>query len=199
MADEHPRFFYDLRSADAWLAAERVVRVLGTVPEFVPVDLSGLAAGDVGPFRCAAEVDAFFEDVGRRAEAYEALALKPPPLYPFEDTRFAMLAATYAKQIGKVVAFSLGCFRQTFNAGRDLADRDTVYLAGAAAEIHPAALTKGTELRGTAERLDRATAEAAELGVLDVPAVTVPGAGRVFHGDAELELAAAALAGNAPS
>ena len=106
--------------------------------------------------------------------------------------RFALLCATYAKQIGKVVAFSLGCFRQAFNAGRDLGDRDTVFLAGAAAEIHPAALVKGAELRGTAERLRAATAEAAELGVLDVPAVEI--AGEVFHGDASLELAASALA-----
>ena len=111
-----------------------------------------------------------------------------------QDVRFALLAATYAKQIGKVVAFSLACFRQSFNAGRDLAHRDTVYLAGAAAEIHPAALEKGAALKGTAERLRVATAQAAEAGVLDVPAVVLPG-GRVFHGDAELEAAAEALAG----
>jgi 2-hydroxychromene-2-carboxylate isomerase len=189
--DSYPRFFYDLRSADAWLAAERVVRVLGTVPEFCPVDLSGLAAGDVGPFRCAAEVDAYFEDVRRRAESYGTLALKPTPEYPFGDTTFAALSATYAKQIGKVVAFSLGCFRQTFNGGRDLTDRDTIFLAGAAAEIHPAALEKGAALKGTAQRLKDATAEAAELGVLDVPAVEWDG--RIFHGDAELEPAAAAI------
>jgi 2-hydroxychromene-2-carboxylate isomerase len=184
----HPRFFYDLRSVDAWLAAERVVGVLGTVPEFCPVDLRGLAAGDVGPFRCAAEVDAYFEDVRRRAATYEVLAPRLPATYPFDDTEFALLAATYAKQIGKVVAFSLACFRQTFNAGRDLADPDTVYLAGAAAEIHPAALEKGARLKGTAQRLAHATAQAAGLGVLDVPAVEWDG--RVFHGDAELELAA---------
>jgi 2-hydroxychromene-2-carboxylate isomerase len=189
---EHPRFYYDLRSADAWLAAERVVAVLGQVPEFCPVALEGLPAGDVGAFRCAAEVDAYFEDVRRRAEAYGVLTVKPPPLYPPEDARFAALAATYAKQIGKVVAFSLGCFRQQFNAGRDLADRDTVFLAGAAAEIHPSALAKGAELKGTAERLRMATEQAADLGVLDVPAVVV--GDRVFHGDAELERAAEAVA-----
>src|SRR3954470_19854500 len=185
---DHPRFYYDLRSPDAWLAAERIVHVLGEVPEFVPVDLGGLAAGDVGPFRCAAEVDAHFEDMRRRAEAYGTLAPRPPATWPPDDVRFALLAATYAKQIGKVVAFSLACFRQAFNAGRDLADRDTVIIAGAAAEIHPAALAKGAELRGTAERLRAATAEAAAAGVLDVPALVVEG--RVFHGDAELELAA---------
>ena len=186
------RFYYDLRSPDAWLAAERIVEVLGEVPEFVPVDLGGLAAGDVGPFRCAIEVDAHFEDVRRRAEAYGVLAPRPPAAFPFDDVRFALLAATYAKQIGKVVAFSLACFRQVFNAGRDLGDRDTVFLAGAAAEIHPAALAKGAELKGTTERLRVATAAAAEAGVLDVPAVVVDG--RTFHGDAELERAAEALA-----
>jgi 2-hydroxychromene-2-carboxylate isomerase len=166
-----PRFYYDLRSPDAWLAAERVVELVGEVPEFVPVELAGLAAGDVGPFRCAAEADAHLEDIGRRAAEYGLLPLRAPAVFPPEDTRFAMLAATYAKQIGKGVAFSLAAFRQVFAAGRDLADRETVFLAGAAAEIHPAALAKGAELRGTAERLRAATAGAAELGVLDVPAV----------------------------
>jgi len=187
----HTRFFYDLRSPEAWLTAERVVPVLGEVPEFVPVDLGGLAAEDVGPFRCAAEVDAYFEDVRRRAGAYGTLPPRLPASWPPDDVRFALLAATYAKQIGKVVAFSLACFRQAFNAGRDLSDPDTVLLAGAAAEIHPAALAKGAELRGTAERLRAATAEAADAGVLDVPAVVV--ANRVFHGDAELEHAREAV------
>jgi 2-hydroxychromene-2-carboxylate isomerase len=188
----HPCFFYDLRSPDAWLAAERVVATLGMVPEFMPVELAGLAAGDIGPYRCAAEVDAAFEDLRRRAAAFELLELRPPAEFPPADTHFAMLAATYAKQIGKVVAFSLAAFRQTFAAGRDLADEETVLLAGAAAEIHPAALIKGTQLKSTARRLADHTARAADLGVLDVPAVHA--AGRVFHGVDELELAAEALA-----
>jgi 2-hydroxychromene-2-carboxylate isomerase len=183
-------FYFDLGSADAWLAAERVVHVLGEVPEFIPVSLSGLAAGEVGPFRCAAEVDAYFEDVRRRAESYGVLGLRVPPDFP-PETDFAMLAATYAKQIGKVVAFSLAAFRQAYAAGRDLADPDTVFLAGAAAEIHPAALEKGARLRGTADRLRTATEQAARDGVLDVPAVRV--GARVFHGDSELALAAEAL------
>ena len=180
-------FYYDVASPDAWLVAERIVHVLGEVPEFIPVTLSGLAAGEMGPYRCAAEVDAYFEDVRRRAEAHELMAVRPPRVFP-PDTGFAMLAATYAKQIGKVVAFSLAAFRQAYAAGRDLSERDTVFIAGAAAEIHPAALAKGAQLRGTAERLRVATADAAAAGVLDVPAVRV--GDRVFHGEAELELAA---------
>ena len=183
-------FYYDLASADAWLAAERVVGVLGEVPEFTPISLTGLAAGGVGPFRCAAEVDAHFEDIGRRAAAYGVLAVRRPAVFP-EDSEFALLAATYAKQIGKIVSFSLAVFRQVFNGGRGLGDPETVFLAGAAAEIHPAALSKGASLRGTRRRLDDATATAAAAGVLDVPAVVV--GERVFHGDAELELAARAV------
>lgn len=161
-AVEHPRFFYDLRSPTAWLAAERIVELAGEVPEFVPVELSALAAQDT---------DADLEDIAARAVAYGLLPVRPPAVFPPTDTRFAMLAATYAKQIGKVVAYSMAGFRQTFAGGRDLADRETVFLAGAAAEIHPAALIKGAELKGTARRLQEANAEAAQLGVLDVPAL----------------------------
>jgi 2-hydroxychromene-2-carboxylate isomerase len=139
------RFEFDLGSARDWLAAERHA-LSGIAVEWVPVMKEDPA------FRCAAEVDAYFEDVGREAQALGVLALKRPPVYP-TDRRFAMLAATYARQIGKVVAFSLAAFRQAYNGGRDLADRDTVLLAGAAAEIHPAALMKGAELRSTSERL----------------------------------------------
>jgi 2-hydroxychromene-2-carboxylate isomerase len=183
-------FYYDLASPDAWLAAERIVDVLGTVPEFRPVSLAGLAAETVGPFRCAAEADAYLEDIRRRVQSRPLLPFKPPPVFP-ADTAFAMLAATYAGQIGKVVAFSLACFRQAFAAGRDLSERESVLIAGAAAEIHPAALIKGAELKSTAERLRAATAAAAEAGVLDVPAVLV--GDRVFHGEGELEAAAQAV------
>lgn len=159
-----PRFYYDLASARAWLRAETVVGDLGEVPEFVPVRM------EPSGFRCAEEVAAHFEDVAREARDAGLLAFKRPPVFP-ADTEFAMLAATYARQIGKVVAFSLAAFRQAFCAGRDLGDRETVLIAGAAAEIHPAALVKGAELRSTAERLRAATAEAQAEGVTEVPAV----------------------------
>lgn len=140
-----PRFEFDLGSARDWIAAER--HALSGVPvEWVPV------LKEAEAFRCAAEIDAYFEDIAREAAELGVLPLKRPPVYP-TDARFAMLAATYARQIGKVVAFSLAAFRQAYNGGRDLADRDTVLLAGAAAEIHPAALVKGAGLRSTAERL----------------------------------------------
>ena len=117
--------------------------MLGEVPEWVPVRL-----GEVGPFRCAEEVAAYREDVERAARAQELQPLVWPDPFP-ADSEFAMLVATYAKQIGRAVAFSLAAFRQAFAAGRDLSERDNVLIAAAACEMHPLALIKGAELRGT--------------------------------------------------
>ena len=171
---EHPRFYFDLASPVAYLAAERVNHVLGEVPEWIPVQV-----GEVGPFRCAAEVDAYREDVERAARAQGVQPLRWPDPFPPGDTEFAMLAATYAKQIGRAVAFSLAAFRQAFAGGRDLSARDNVLLAAAACEMHPLAVIKGAELRGTRERLEQASAEARAAGVRATPAV-VTAAGEVI-------------------
>ena len=168
------RFVYDLASPVAYLVAERVNHTLGEVPEWVPVRL-----GEVGPFRCAEEVAAYREDVERAARAQRLQPLRWPDPFP-PDSEFAMLAATYAKQVGRAVAFSLAAFRQAFAAGRDLGERDTVLIAAAACEMHPAAVIKGAGLRGTRERLEAATAEAAAAGVREVPAV-VTAAGEVIE------------------
>jgi 2-hydroxychromene-2-carboxylate isomerase len=159
------RFLFDLASPVAYLAAERVNQVLDEVPEWVPVRL-----GEVGPFRCLEEVAAYREDVERAAAHQQLQALRWPDPFP-ADSEWAMLAATYAKQIGRAVAFSLAAFRQAFAAGRDLGERDTVLLAAAACEMHPMAVIKGAELRGTRERLEAANAEARAMGVREVPAV----------------------------
>jgi len=180
------RFFYSLDSPDAYLAAERVVGVLGAVPEFVPVQI-----GSVGGFRCAEEEEIFRTDIERRAAAYGLLPVHWPDPFPAE-VDWAMLVATFAKQTGRVVAYSLAAFRQAFAAGRDLGEQDWVLVAAAAAEMHPTAVIKAAGLRGPRRRLDEATEAARAAGVRDVPAVQV--GDRIFHGDRELEAAASALA-----
>ena len=160
-----PRFFFDLASPVAYLAAERVNHVLGGVPEWVPVRLD-----EPGPFRCAEEVAAYREDVERAARAQAVQPMRWPEPFP-ADSEFAMLVATYAKQIGRAVAFSLAAFRQAFAGGRDLGERDTVLIAAAACEMHPLAVVKGAELRGTRERLETASEQARAAGVREVPAV----------------------------
>jgi 2-hydroxychromene-2-carboxylate isomerase len=100
-----------------------------------------------------------------------------------------MLVATYAREIGRCVAFSLAAFRQAFAAGRDLGDRDTALIAGAACELHPTALIKGAGTRSTRERLDAAMAGAIAAGVREVPAIQI--GADVFCGPNALEAARA--------
>jgi 2-hydroxychromene-2-carboxylate isomerase len=162
-----PLFFYDLASPEAYLAAETVHHELGVVPEWVPVHFGGPA------FRCAEEEDIFKAEFERRARKLELQPVRWPDPFPF-DSEWAMLAATYAKQIGRAVAFSQAAFRQAYAGGRDLGERDNVLVAAAACEMHPAAVIKGAELRGTRERLEEATRRARELGVHETPAVIQP-------------------------
>jgi len=170
-----PRFYYDLDSPEAYLLAERVLHALGEVPEWVPVQVT-----EVGPFRCAEEINSYREDIQRRAAALGAMPLRWPDPFP-ADTHWAMLAATYARSIGRGVAFSQPAFRQAFAAGRDLSERDNVLIAAAACEMHPAALVKGAELRATREKLAAASAQARAEGVRSLPAVVIEG--RVLHGE----------------
>src|SRR3954465_13760117 len=104
---QQARFYFDFASPDAYLAAEQVNAALPEVPEWVPVAIGPPA------FRCEAEIDAYREDVGGRARAVELRGLRWPPGFP-PDTQWALLAATYAKSIGRAVAFSLAVFRQAF-------------------------------------------------------------------------------------
>ena len=188
-----PVLYFDLASPEAYIAAEVAAEVLGVVPEWQPIHLAAMpGAAALDAFRCAEEGDVFRAELERLAAARGLQPLQWPPGWP-GDTALAMRVATYAKSIGRVVAFSLAAFRQAFAAGRDLSDPDSVVIAAAACEMHPAAVLKAAETRGMADALGRATADAAAAGVRGVPAVRV--GDRIFHGDAELEAAAAALHG----
>ncbi len=173
MSDQ-PRFYYDLASPESYLVAERALHAVGTVPEWIPIDLGGPA------FRCEAEVDAYREDVERRAAALGVMAIRWPDPFP-GDVGWATLAATYAKWIGRGVAFSLAALRQAFAAGRDLSLRDNVLIAAAACEMHPTAVIKGAELESTRRALEEAGERAAADGVAVVPAIWVDG--RVLAGE----------------
>lgn len=161
-----PVFYYDLGDPECYLAAERLVSEPSVVPEWEPV----LGWQPVNGDRAALE---------RRAAALGLQPLRWPAEWP-PDSREAMLAATYAKQIGRGVAFSLAAFRQTFAAGRDPGDTDTVLIAGAACEMHPAALLQALSRRGVARALADATEQASQAGVKTVPAIRL--GGEVFAG-----------------
>lgn len=159
-AAEQPIFYYDLGSPDCYLMAESLLGT-GSIPEFEPV-----LAAELG--HSLSDVDR--ESIERRAGELGVQPVRWPPHWP-PDTGNAMLAATYAKQIGRAVAFSAAAFRQAFAGGRDLSQDETLLIAGAACEMHPTALLKGIALRSTAQALARANARARAAGVRKLPAI----------------------------
>ena len=188
-ASDAPAFYFDLGSPDAYLAAERALQVLPGV-EWIPVlaaELPGHESWEA--FRCCDERDIAVARVERTALQRGMQPLRWPDPFPFDAT-LAMHVATYAKQIGRTVPFAQAAFRQAFAGGRALDRPDNVVIAAAACEMHPAAVLRGAELRTVRDGLRAATADAVARGVRDVPAV-VTADGRVFHGDTELERAAA--------
>ncbi len=140
-------FRFDLADPLAYLEAERL-RVEDPAVEWVPVH-------DPPAYRCAEEIEAIRSDVELRAATMGLQPVRWPEPFPFDSAQ-AMLAATYAKQIGRAVAFSLAAFRQAFAGGRAL-DLDTILLAAAACEMHPRAVLKALETRGVHEALAEAT------------------------------------------
>ena len=188
---DDPVFLFDFASPEAYLSAERILALAPVPVEWVPVRGAALTAEATPQLDAAAR--AALEALG--TERGLQRFVWPDPL-PFDST-LALRAATYAKGIGRVVAFSLAAFRQCYAAGRSLEEIDNVVIAASGCEMHPAAVIKGCELRSTATALERATDQARERGVRATPAVYVPGrgadAGQVFHGDAQLEAAMDAL------
>jgi len=172
-----PVFYFDLASAEAYLAAERVLRDLPVLAEWIPILAPSLAPPDR-------------EAIEATAAARGLQALRWPAVVPF-DSACAMRAATFAKQIGRTVAFAQAAFRQAYAGGRDLSNPDNVLIASAACEMHPAALLKGMGLRSIQGRLDDATQLAVKRGVTTAPAVWT--GEHVYHGDAGIERAALAL------
>jgi len=191
--DDRPLFFYDLGSPYAYLAAERMNALFagtrGEPPEWRPILLGGLFKrfGRDSWARGKGR-DQGMREVERRASAYGLPPINWPEPFP-GNTLLAMRAATYAKEIGRGVSFSLAAFRQAFAAGRDLTERDNVLLAAAAAEMHPRAVLSAIERDSVKRALREATELAGDLGVRGVPSVAV--GEQIFWGDDRLEEAAA--------
>jgi len=189
-------FHYDLGSPYAYLSAERISGLFTEAgleqPEWQPVLLGGLFGRfDRGSW---AETEARAEgmaEIERRAGEHGLPPIAWPQPWP-GNMLVAMRAATFAKQTGRTVAFSLAAFRQAFAAGRDLGEFDNVAIAGAACELHPRALRKAVETEAVKGALREATDRAGDLGVEGVPAVVV--GDEVFWGDDRLEDAVEAAA-----
>jgi 2-hydroxychromene-2-carboxylate isomerase len=211
MSTADAAFYFDLASPLAYLAAERVLHTMPLATEWQPVlarTLKGTphdegqasrlpAAESFEAFRCRNDEEIFRLETARRAAELGLQELRWPEPFPF-DSEFAMRVATYAKSIGRIVAFAQAAFRQEFAGGRSLEVPDNVLIAAAACEMHPTAVLKGAALHSVGEQLWAATSAAAALGVVDVPAVRV--GERVFHGErAMADAAVYARTGDLPT
>ncbi len=170
-------FCFDLADPLCYLAAERVLHADHDAPlQWLPVSASGLpAGGSCEAFRCQAELEAFQEDVERQAHRLGLPPIRWPSPFPY-GSELAMLAATYAKEIGRIVPFAQAAFRQAFAGGHALDREDFVLLAAAACEMHPRAVLGAVQAHSTARRLGAAGELALQRGVSRLPAIAIPGA-----------------------
>jgi 2-hydroxychromene-2-carboxylate isomerase len=155
MTTERPTytFHYDIGSPYSWVVAERISQALPDA-EWQPVLQPDV---DDGPL--------WDGDDERIYDFAIKFGLITPKFnedrmnLTIADTRQMMLAATYAKSIGRTVAFSLAAFRQMFGAARPVDEQDTILLAAAACEMHPRAVLQALEMKSVNEALATAGAE----------------------------------------
>jgi 2-hydroxychromene-2-carboxylate isomerase len=186
---ERATFYYDLGSPYAYLSAERISGLFTAAeleqPEWQPILLGGLFARfGRGSWAQTEARDEGIAEIERRAAEYRLPKLVWPDPWPGEMLT-AMRVATFAKQTGRAVSFSLAAFRQQFAAGKDLTVTENVMIAGAACELHPRALESAIKTSIVKGALREATDAAGDAGVFGVPAVRV--GDEVFWGDDRLE------------
>jgi 2-hydroxychromene-2-carboxylate isomerase len=140
-------FYYDIGSPYAWVIAEAVAKSLPNA-EWQPVLQPDV---DDGPLWDGDEERVFM--LARKFGLLEPRFNEDRMNLTIADTRQMMLAATYAKSIGRTVAFSLAALRQAFNAAKPVDDQETLLLAAAACEMHPRAVLKALETKSVSENL----------------------------------------------
>jgi 2-hydroxychromene-2-carboxylate isomerase len=184
-------FYYDFNSPYSYLAAERISGLFAEAeleqPEWQPISFGHvLKQSGRRPWSFPPADPEHLAEIQRRADERGLPKVVYPEGWPIENYSLnPVRAAIYAKESGKVVSFTLACFRQVFAAGRDMSDVDNVLLAAAACELHPNAVLKGIETKSVKERLRAATDEAIERGVEGIPTVAI--GDRLFWGDDRLE------------
>lgn len=193
MTDAKATFYYDFSSPYSYLAAERISGVFAEAgleqPEWQPISFGHLlqATGRTPwSMRPDGPDSERLAEIQRRAVERGLPEVRYPDGWPVGNYSLnAPRAAIFAKESGRVVSFSLACFRQVFAAGKDMSDVDNVLIAAAACELHPNAVLKGIQRKSVKDRLRSATEEALALGVEGIPTVAV--GNRLFWGDDRLE------------
>jgi len=185
------RFFVDVGSPYAWLAAERVESVLGCEVVWEPVLLGAVfAARGFGSWSLTDARAKGIEEVERRAAAYGLPAVRWPEPWP-GNMLLAMRCAVAADEAGSARAFLLAALRAGFVHGRDLSDPAAVADVASAVGIEGEELLAAASTPAVKAALKARTDAAIALGVRGVPTVLV--GEQAFWGDGRLEDAARAL------
>ena len=180
MSESTPAFrlYYDIGSPYAWVVAERAAKSLPEA-EWIPVLQPDV---DDGPLWDGDE-DRIIE-FAQKFELIRPRFSEDRMNLTIADTRKMALAATYAKSIGRSVAFSLAAFRQCFGAARPVDEEDTILLAAAACEMHPRAVLQALDMQSTKDSLAAAGAALREQvtdGRTELPTIVGPGGVHLYE------------------
>jgi 2-hydroxychromene-2-carboxylate isomerase len=182
--------YFDVLSPYAYLALERVDRVLREPPTLEPVLLGAIfQRRGSGSWARTPIRDLRLAEIAARAQHYGLPPFVVPPRWP-SDALAAMRAAVWACEHGRVREFALAVCRAEFVHGRDPTDlrvlRDCATHAALDGSVLPEAIQRPT----IKDELRRGTESAWEAGVRGVPTLIADGV--VYYGDDQLELAAQA-------
>ena len=185
------RFYYDLSSPYAYLAAHRVDDVMPSDPEWVPIAF--------GPLLVATQRVPWSLTPGQRAEGMRDCeeraaerglpAIRWPDGWPAESYSVdPARAAVVGARHGKVREVTLALYAKIFSEGMRL--DDPALLDAVGEETGLPDLRAAAKEADVKQALRAATDDAMARGVAGIPTVEV--AGRLFWGDDRLEEAAAA-------
>jgi 2-hydroxychromene-2-carboxylate isomerase len=184
-------FYFDIGSAYAYLAAERMDALLPEPVVWQPVLLGGLfkltgrSSWALGDYR---RRQAGMAEIERRARSYGLAPMRWPDPWP-TDYLTAMRAVTYAFTVKRGREVTMRMFRNAFQRGREMRRHAEVLTASVEAGLGREEVERAIQDPAIKQRLREATDAAYELGVFGVP--TFAAGGELFWGDDRLEDAVA--------
>jgi 2-hydroxychromene-2-carboxylate isomerase len=187
------RFFFDIGSPYAYLAAERLDQLLPGPVRWQPVLLGGLfkltgrSSWALGDYR---RRQAGMAEIEHRARSYGLPPMRWPDPWP-SNYLIAMRATTFAFNEGRGREFAMQAFRAGFQQGKDMSIAAHVLDAAREAGLQPDEVERATQDPELKQQLRDATDAAHELGVFGVPTIAI--GEELFWGDDRLEDAAAYL------
>lgn len=187
-------FYFDVGSPYAYLASERLGRLLPEPVRWQPVLLGGLfrltgrSSWALGDYR---RRQAGMAEIERRTRGYGLPPMRWPDPWP-SDYLLAMRAVQFAFAEGVGPEFAVRAFRDAFQRGVDLSIAANVYAVGRAVGLDPPVLEAGVRDPAVKAELRNVTERAWRAGVFGVPTFAV--GEELFWGDDRLADAAALAA-----